>query len=109
MPGTSGEQRILTIVVRPQHYWYGTNFRHGYIGRRSEDPLEPTSVALYALSVALVFGLGAWLLRAGVITVGTIYVVYSYNDLLTSKLRSASQYSSSSTETAVRLPWKTSI
>ena len=48
VPGTSGEQRILTIVVRPQHYWYGTNFRHGYIGRRSEDPLEPTSVALYA-------------------------------------------------------------
>jgi ATP-binding cassette, subfamily B, bacterial len=50
-----------------------------------------TSVALYALSVALVFGLGAWLLRAGAITVGTIYVMYSYNDLLTSKLRSASQ------------------
>lgn len=48
VPGTSGEQRILTIVVKPQHYWYGTNFRHGYIGRRSEDPLEPTSVALYA-------------------------------------------------------------
>ncbi len=46
--GTSGEQRILTVVVKPQHYWYGTNFRHGYIGRRSEDPLEPTSVALYA-------------------------------------------------------------
>lgn len=42
------EQRILTVVVKPQHYWYGTNFRHGYIGRRSEDPLEPTSVALYA-------------------------------------------------------------
>jgi CxxC motif-containing protein (DUF1111 family) len=48
VPGTSGEQRVLTLVVRPQHYWYGTNFRHGYIGRRSEDPLEPTSVALYA-------------------------------------------------------------
>lgn len=42
------EQRVLTVVVKPQHYWYGTNFRHGYIGRRSEDPLEPTSVALYA-------------------------------------------------------------
>lgn len=46
-PGDPG-QRILTIVVKPQHYWYGTNFRHGFIGRRSEDPLEPTSVALYA-------------------------------------------------------------
>ncbi|MEL1265283.1 di-heme oxidoredictase family protein [Pseudoxanthomonas putridarboris] len=42
------EQRILTVVVKPQHYWYGTNFRHGFIGRRGDDPLEPTSVALYA-------------------------------------------------------------
>jgi CxxC motif-containing protein (DUF1111 family) len=42
------DRRVLTIVVRPQHYWYGTNFRHGFLGRRGEDPLEPTSVALYA-------------------------------------------------------------
>lgn len=42
------DRRVLTIVVKPQHYWYGTNFRHGYLGRRAEDPLEPTSVALYA-------------------------------------------------------------
>jgi len=42
------DQRILTVVVRPQHYWYGTNFRHGFLGRRGDDPLEPTSVALYA-------------------------------------------------------------
>jgi len=47
VPGNP-DQRVLTVVVKPQHYWYGTNFRHGYIGRRSEDPLEPTSVALYA-------------------------------------------------------------
>ncbi len=39
--------RILTVVVRPQWWWYGTNFRHSYIGRRDGDPLGPSAVALY--------------------------------------------------------------
>lgn len=42
-PGT----RILTLVVRPQWWLYGTNFRGGYIGRRGEQPYLPMSVALY--------------------------------------------------------------
>ena len=42
------DRRVLTVVVKPQHYWYGTNFRHGFLGRRGDDPLEPTALALYA-------------------------------------------------------------
>jgi CxxC motif-containing protein (DUF1111 family) len=39
--------RILTIVVRPQWWLYGTNFRHSFIGRRDGDPIGPAAVALY--------------------------------------------------------------
>jgi CxxC motif-containing protein (DUF1111 family) len=44
---TDATARILTVVVRPQWWWYGTNFRHSYIGRRDGDPLGPSAVALY--------------------------------------------------------------
>jgi CxxC motif-containing protein (DUF1111 family) len=39
--------RILTIVIRPQWWLYGTNFRHSFIGRRNGDLPGPTAVALY--------------------------------------------------------------
>ena len=35
------------MVVRPQWWLYGTNFRSGYIGRRDGDLPGPTAVALY--------------------------------------------------------------
>ncbi len=44
---SNAEQLILTVVVRPQWWLYGTNFRHSYIGRRDGDPFGPASVALY--------------------------------------------------------------
>jgi CxxC motif-containing protein (DUF1111 family) len=44
---TNPANRILTIVVRPQWWQYGTNFRHSYIGRRDTDPNGPAAVALY--------------------------------------------------------------
>jgi CxxC motif-containing protein (DUF1111 family) len=44
---TDATARILTVVVRPQWWWYGTNFRHSFIGRRDGDPLGPSAVALY--------------------------------------------------------------
>ena len=44
---TNPAQHILTVVVRPQWWLYGTNFRSGYIGRRDGDPQGPTAVALY--------------------------------------------------------------
>jgi CxxC motif-containing protein (DUF1111 family) len=44
---TNAQERILTIVMRPQWWLYGTNFRSGYIGRRDGDPQGPTAVALY--------------------------------------------------------------
>ncbi|MES2739811.1 MAG: di-heme oxidoredictase family protein [Pseudomonadota bacterium] len=43
----NAENRIVTIVVRPQWWWYGTNFRQGFIGRRDGDPFGPAAVALY--------------------------------------------------------------
>jgi CxxC motif-containing protein (DUF1111 family) len=44
---THPENRILTVVVRPQWWLYGTNFRHSFIGRRDNDPQGPAAVALY--------------------------------------------------------------
>jgi CxxC motif-containing protein (DUF1111 family) len=44
---TNPANRILTLVIRPQWWWYGTNFRQGYIGRRDGDPQGLTAVALY--------------------------------------------------------------
>jgi CxxC motif-containing protein (DUF1111 family) len=45
---THSANRIVTIVVRPQWWLYGTNFRDGFIGRRNGDAPGPTAVALYA-------------------------------------------------------------
>jgi len=44
---SNAQERVLTIVMRPQWWLYGTNFRAGYIGRRDGDPQGPTAVALY--------------------------------------------------------------
>jgi CxxC motif-containing protein (DUF1111 family) len=44
---TNPSNHILTVVVRPQWWLYGTNFRSGYIGRRDGDLPGPTTVALY--------------------------------------------------------------
>ena len=44
---TNSAQHILTVVVRPQWWLYGTNFRSGFIGRRDGDAPGPTAVALY--------------------------------------------------------------
>ncbi|GAB7129298.1 hypothetical protein JCM19000A_38060 [Silvimonas sp. JCM 19000] len=45
---TDPTARVLTIVMQPQWWLYGTNFREGYIGRRDGDDPGPTAVALYA-------------------------------------------------------------
>ena len=44
---TNAAERVITVVVRPQWWLYGTNFRAGYIGRNGGDPYGPVSVALY--------------------------------------------------------------
>lgn len=44
---TNPAERILTLVVVPQWWMYGTNFRFGFIGRRDGDDPGPTAVALY--------------------------------------------------------------
>jgi CxxC motif-containing protein (DUF1111 family) len=44
---TNPANHILTVVLRPQWWLYGTNFRSGYIGRRDGDLPGPTAVALY--------------------------------------------------------------
>ena len=41
------DERVITMVVRPQWWLYGTNFRHSFIGRRDNDAPGPTAVALY--------------------------------------------------------------
>jgi CxxC motif-containing protein (DUF1111 family) len=44
---TNPQEHVLTVVMRPQWWLYGTNFRSGFIGRRDGDPQGPAAVALY--------------------------------------------------------------
>lgn len=46
-----------------------------------------TSVALFAIGNGLVFALGAYLFALGAVTIGSIYIIVRYTDLLTSNLR----------------------
>lgn len=41
-----------------------------------------TTAVLLAVGNALAFGMGAWLLRAGIITVGTVYLFFHYTEML---------------------------
>jgi len=41
-----------------------------------------TTAVLLAVGNALAFGMGAWLLRRGVITVGTVYLFFHYTEML---------------------------
>jgi ATP-binding cassette subfamily B protein len=41
-----------------------------------------TTAILLAMGNALAFGMGAWLLRRGVITVGTVYLFFHYTEML---------------------------
>lgn len=41
-----------------------------------------TTAVLLAMGNALAFGMGAWLLRRGVITVGTVYLFFHYTEML---------------------------
>jgi CxxC motif-containing protein (DUF1111 family) len=40
--------RVLTIVVRPQWWWYAVNFRYGFVGADLSTPDDPERLALYA-------------------------------------------------------------
>ena len=41
-----------------------------------------TSVLLFAISLAIAFALGAYLFQAGAITLGTVYLIFSYTNML---------------------------
>ena len=45
--------------------------------------LYSTSMILFAVGAAISLGLGAWLFQSGFITLGTVFVVYRYTELLT--------------------------
>ena len=45
-----------------------------------------TSIALFAIGNALAFALGAWLYGAGAITLGTVYLIFYYTNLLEAPL-----------------------
>jgi len=45
--------------------------------------LYSTSVILFAIGSVLSLGLGAWLFKDGLITLGTVFVIYRYTELLT--------------------------
>jgi ATP-binding cassette subfamily B protein len=51
-------------------------------GRWGFAMLWATSIAVYVFGLALVFGLGSGLLTAGTITIGSVYLVFHYTELI---------------------------
>ena len=51
-------------------------------GRWGFAMLWATSIAVYVFGLALVFGLGSRLLTAGTITIGSVYLVFHYTELI---------------------------
>jgi ATP-binding cassette subfamily B protein len=51
-------------------------------GRWGFSMLWATSIAVYVFGLALVFGLGSRLLTAGTITIGSVYLVFHYTELI---------------------------
>jgi ATP-binding cassette subfamily B protein len=51
-------------------------------GRWGFSMLWATSIAVYVFGLALVFGMGSRLLTAGTITIGSVYLVFHYTELI---------------------------
>lgn len=51
-------------------------------GRWGFSMLWATSIAVYVFGLALVFGLGSRLLTAGTITIGAVYLVFHYTEMI---------------------------
>lgn len=88
------EERLTgTEDVRPNGgipYVLKRFFEHGrsmfYTGIKANlvgMGLFSTSMILFAFGAVLSLGLGAWLFQGGFITLGTVFVVYRYTELLT--------------------------
>jgi CxxC motif-containing protein (DUF1111 family) len=45
---TNPAERVLTIVIRPQWWWYAVNFRHSFVGADLSNAQDPERLALYA-------------------------------------------------------------
>jgi ABC-type multidrug transport system fused ATPase/permease subunit len=45
-----------------------------------------TTISLFAVAHALIFGLGFWLFSAGAVTVGTVFLFYQYTEMLRTPL-----------------------
>ncbi len=58
--------------------WLPVTFRAGLAGYT----MWTSTVAVFAIGNALAFGLGAYLYRAGAITIGTVYLIFYYTELL---------------------------
>jgi ATP-binding cassette subfamily B protein len=46
-----------------------------------------TSVLLFALGNAVAFGVGAWLFQAGVLSIGSVYIIFHYTTMLERPIR----------------------
>ncbi len=67
--------RRFTEILRS---WRALSIRSGMGGYA----MSATSQGLFALGMAVAFGLGAWLHQEGTLTVGTVYMIYRYTEVL---------------------------
>ena len=51
-------------------------------GRHGWSVLWSTNIAVFAVGSVLVFTLGSWLFNAGTITIGSVYLIFHYTEML---------------------------
>jgi ATP-binding cassette subfamily B protein len=69
-------------VMRGFHDSMRNLFNQGRRAALTSAGLRVITVGLFVLGYALALGMGAWLYRAGTITIGTVYLLFQYTDML---------------------------
>jgi ATP-binding cassette subfamily B protein len=72
----------LPYVMRRHFDLLGTHMRKARLGNTSGRIMQSAGELLIAGGTALSFTLGAYLLYGGALTIGTVYLIFAYNDLL---------------------------
>ena len=90
--GFLGEQLSATEDIRANgaRDWVMMRFyqnsrvwlKHRVWGMAMNSMMWASSIASFSVANAIAFALGAWLYRAGDITIGTVYVIFYYTELL---------------------------
>ncbi|TMF24966.1 MAG: ABC transporter ATP-binding protein [Chloroflexi bacterium] len=75
---SGAEGHVMSGLARQHENWLVARWRAGFAG----TVLWSSSMVTFALGNAVAFGVGAYLWSLGVITLGTVYLLFNYTDML---------------------------